>query len=383
MHLLTEQNPFIIWAILLSLSAFAFWFETTRVGKHISGPAILIVMAFIFSELRILPKSSSIYETIWGYFLPIAIPLLLFQANLKTIIKESGRLLLIFLFGALGTLLGAILAYYIFDLGVYSAEFTGIFAATYIGGSMNFAAVSQTLGLANSSLLSAALTADNIAGTIYLLLLAVLPSITAFTRHFPSSDSRVQHMNRLPGKDQSDPGNKEVPFTVLYFAGALALSVGICAFADLVSTMVGMASITMLLITSFTVFLATSAPKSMKKLAGGDRSIGMLIMYLFLVSVGAGADITQLIDLAPIFLFFGATIISIHFLIIVLAGRMLQYRFEEVLIASNACVLGPPSASALAAARGWDHLITPAILIGTLGYTIANFIGVILSKTLQ
>lgn len=383
MHLTTVQSPFIIWTILLALSAFAFWFETTRIGKHISGPAILIVLAFLLSELKIIPKSSSVYETIWDYFLPIAIPLLLFQANLKTIVSESGRLLVIFLFGALGTFLGAILAYKFFDLGAYSAEFTGIFTATYIGGSMNFAAVSQALGIQDSNMLSAALAADNIAGTVYLLMLAVLPSISGFARLFTASNSQAHNINIQPEKTEVDPDNKEAPFTVLYLTTALALSVGICAFADLVSTMVGLTSITMLLITSFTVLLATAAPKSMKKLAGGDRHIGMLIMYLFMVSVGAGADVNQLINLAPVFLLFAGTIISVHFLIITFAGKALKYRFEEVLTASNACVLGPPAAAALAAARGWDHLITPAILIGTLGYTIANFLGVIVSKILQ
>ena len=48
----------------------------------------------------------------------------------------------------------------------------------------------------------------------------------------------------------------------------------------------------------------------------------------------------------------------------------------EALVASNACIMGPATAAAIAAGQGWRGLVTPGLLIGILGYVIANFLGV-------
>jgi uncharacterized membrane protein len=55
----------------------------------------------------------------------------------------------------------------------------------------------------------------------------------------------------------------------------------------------------------------------------------------------------------------------------------------EVMIASNACILGPAPAAALAASKGWQPLVAPGILVGLLGYAIATFIGVALTEVLK
>ena len=48
--------------------------------------------------------------------------------------------------------------------------------ASYIGGSVNFAAVSQSLGLAPGPLLAASMAADNIAMAAYLTAIMVIPA---------------------------------------------------------------------------------------------------------------------------------------------------------------------------------------------------------------
>eukprot|EP01018_Ginkgo_biloba_P005586 Gb_16650 [translate_table: standard] len=43
-----------------------------------------------------------------------------------------------------------------------------------------------------------------------------------------------------------------------------------------------------------------------------------------------------------------------------------------ILVASNANVGGPATAAAMANCRGWKELVQPAVLVGTLGYTISQ-----------
>jgi uncharacterized membrane protein len=66
----------------------------------------------------------------------------------------------------------------------------------------------------------------------------------------------------------------------------------------------------------------------------------------------------------------------VHLVLIVVLGRLFRLDLAEVMIASNACILGPAPAAALAAGKGWRKLIAPGILVGLFGYAIATFLGV-------
>jgi uncharacterized membrane protein len=51
---------------------------------------------------------------------------------------------------------------------------------------------------------------------------------------------------------------------------------------------------------------------------------------------------------------------------------------KELYLASNANVGGPTTAAAMALSKNWNTLIIPALLVGTIGYATATFIGVLL-----
>lgn len=58
-----------------------------------------------------------------------------------------------------------------------------------------------------------------------------------------------------------------------------------------------------------------------------------------------------------------------------LLGKVFQIDLEHILLASNATVGGPTTASAMAIAKGWGSLVGPILVVGTLGYIIGNYIG--------
>ena len=66
---------------------------------------------------------------------------------------------------------------------------------------------------------------------------------------------------------------------------------------------------------------------------------------------------------------------------LLLLGRVLRLSIPELVIASNAAVLGATTAPALAAAKGWRDLVTPAVLVGVLGYALGTFIGTLIFRT--
>ena len=158
-----------LWAVLLSAAAFGLWAERTRWGSKLSGAVIAIGATFVLSNLRIIPVAAPAYDVVWGYFVPLAIPLLLFRANIFRILKEAGPTLLAFMAGGVGTVLGTLLAFRLIPLGPEGHKLAGIFCATYIGGSMNYVATSQALDLQSGDLLTAGIAADNLVMTLYFL----------------------------------------------------------------------------------------------------------------------------------------------------------------------------------------------------------------------
>lgn len=59
--------------------------------------------------------------------------------------------------------------------------------------------------------------------------------------------------------------------------------------------------------------------------------------------------------------------LTTHVVVSVAGGRFLKLPMEAVLTASNANVGGPATAAATASARGWHHMVQPAVLTGSLG----------------
>ena len=115
--LIASDDTWVLWAVLLSLAALGLWAERTRWGQRVSGYAICILAAITLSNLRVIPIDAPVYDVVWDYFVPLAIPLLLFKADLRRVIRESGPTLLAFTVGAVGTVLGTILAFFTVALG--------------------------------------------------------------------------------------------------------------------------------------------------------------------------------------------------------------------------------------------------------------------------
>ena len=182
--LITSNDTWALWAVLLVLAAVGLWLERTYVGARLSGAALTLVLAFLLTNMGIIPAEAKVYSTVWTFLVPLAIPLLLFNADLRRIPRESGLTLVACMTGVLGTMAGTIVAFYSVSLGDNSWRFAAIFSATLIGGPMNYHAVAQTVGLQSSGLLSAGIAAENLLRTIYFLILFSLPVFWGLRRSF-------------------------------------------------------------------------------------------------------------------------------------------------------------------------------------------------------
>jgi uncharacterized membrane protein len=61
---------------------------------------VSILVGLAASNLGIIANEAPAYSVVLGFLLPMAVPLLLFRADLRRVIKSTGTLLLAFLLGA-------------------------------------------------------------------------------------------------------------------------------------------------------------------------------------------------------------------------------------------------------------------------------------------
>jgi uncharacterized membrane protein len=154
------QNSWILLSILTGFASFSLWAEkNTKWGKAMGCTNIALVAGLILVNLKIVPTWSDVYGVVFSYMVPIAIALLLFSANLRSILVIAKKLVPVFLLGSIATMIAATIAALIFDLGPQSHIVYGMLTGTYIGGSANLAAVGNGLGV-DSSMFVAVNAAD-------------------------------------------------------------------------------------------------------------------------------------------------------------------------------------------------------------------------------
>ena len=377
--LIGPDQDFALWAVLIALAAFGFWCERFPWGRKYSGVMLLMTAAIVLANLRIIPTSAPTYDVVWNYLVPIAIPLLLFQADLKRIVQESGPTLVAFVIGSAAVVAGTFVGVSLLDLGPDEAELAGIFTGTYIGGSLNFAAVAQASGMQDGSMLAAAVAADNVVTNLHFLLIIFLPGIAWMARNYPT-----HHM------DNAEQFSSEYRVSVhriadLDIAGllaALALAFVLAALGKLLAELATVPQFAILVTTALTLMVATFAPRQISKLSGHSEA-GNVLMFIFLASIGATADLWQLIDIGPVLFVFAAIIIIVHLSILFSLGKVLKLDLAELAMASAVCIGGPSSAAALASAKGWHNLLIPGVLAGSFGYAIGSFIGITVVEWLR
>ena len=119
--------------------------QTYRWAAKASGPVLALVGAMVLSNLKITPTQSPTYEAVNDYLVPVAIPLLLMRADVRRIVRTTGTTFAAFHVSALGTIVGALLAAWLFR-GAFEKlpEVTGIMTASYTGWAVNFFAVKES-----------------------------------------------------------------------------------------------------------------------------------------------------------------------------------------------------------------------------------------------
>lgn len=393
---ISPDDTWFLWMFITGWAAVSIYLEQRFAwASKISGAIIALLGAVLLSNLGIIPTESHVYDAVWDYVVPLAIPLLLFQANIRQIWKKSSRLLIIFLLSSIATVAGAIVAFLTFkDYIPYLDKITAMMTGSYTGGGVNFAAMSAKFETPGE-MVSATTVADNLMMAMFFLVLFAVPSIDFIRKKFSTpyideieSNIVIDDEAKTQAASFWERNEMSLKDIALSVASAFVLVTVSFKLADFIGTTLpeaGDANILLslvrgifadqyLLLTTLTVFAVLLFPTYFENI-NGTREIGTFLIYLFFVVIGVPASIVVIVKTAPLLFAFVLIIALANIIITLLFGKVFKFTLEESLLVSNANLGGPTTAAAMAIAKGWTDLIVPILLVGTLGYVFGNYLG--------
>ena len=397
--LVAADDTWALMAILVFFVAVSMVLEQKYMwASKISGAIVALIFALVLSNLAIIPTNSVLYDDIiWGYAVPMGIPLLLLQCNIKNIWKETGRTLIVFLIGAAGTVVGAFVAYallhnYIPELKAVAAMMTG----SYIGGGVNFSALALEFE-ASGEIIGSTTVADNLLMAIFFLVLIAVAGNKWFRKVYTHPHIDEVAKNGLDSSQtqaaaywkRKDISLKDIAINFAYCVIVvwLAKLIGKGLSAVIPTSNVVLSIINTFFgsqyvwITTISMLVATFGEKQVAKV-NGSMEIGTFLIYLFTFVIGVPASIVQIILNTPLLLCFTLIMVVINLAFCLIGGKLIHADLEECILACNANIGGPTTAAGMAIAQGWSKLVGPIMLIGTFGYVIGTYLGILVGGIL-
>lgn len=375
------MSPVLTLFAMAAIVLASLWLERhVKAFGKLGSAATAIIVALVLSNAGLIPGQSPVYDFLMGQGVLAGIVLILLSVNLKSIRDAGTPMLVAFVIGAVGSGIGAIVMGAIVHstIGGDTWKLSGQFAATYIGGGMNYAAVGQDLGTA-PTLFSAGIAADVIITAIWLVACLVIPAWLDRRAGVPT-DAGAPGAPGAPGAAiAADPdsmmaklSSSVVPMTLVDFAGLATVALGIMWASELLAAWMPIVPKVLWLTT---LALVAAQVRFIARL-NGAVVFGNSLLLLFLASNGAKSIIARIVDVGPAIFYFAAGVVAIHGIIIFGIGRLFRMNGDLLSIASQANVGGSTTAMALAGARRRPDLILPGVAVGMLGNAAGNYAGI-------
>ena len=253
--LIKADDVWLIWSVILLGVALSIWLEQRFTwAAKLSGPVVAMCIALALSNTGIMPTTTEVeqldsqgevirndagetittpgvYEFIMGDLVPLALPLLLFRANIFQIFRTTGPMFVAFHVAALGTVIGAFLAAFTLHKSLTDVwQMAAIMTGSYSGGAVNFMAVAGSYGT-SSSVKSSLIVADAFIMTLMFMVLLLIAGARWARRLFPHPHtSDVVDSRKLAAEHWKRKG-----ISLFDIAAALAVAVAVVTLAKYTS----------------------------------------------------------------------------------------------------------------------------------------------------
>ncbi len=364
--------------VLIGTCAFFFWLERQtrwRLFQYLPPLIFIYLLPVIFSNTGVIPTQSAVYETIRAYILPMMLVLLLLKVDVRAAIRVMGRGIYVMLFGTLGVVLGAPIAYLLVRKWLSPAGWKafGTLAGSWIGGTGNMAGVSEMIDTPGTEF-GLAVLGDT---TIYLIWLPIMLSSKRlefwFARFTNVSPDRLKQMELAATelkKDERVPTLQDYLYLLFVASGVTWLANAAAESLPEIGPLVSEGTWRILCVTTVGLMVSCTPVRHIP----GSHNFAMALVYIFVSRMGAVAELSGVAGQAIPFLLGCLFWIFFHGGFCLLGAKLFRVDVHTAAIASAANIGGAASAP-IVAAHHKESLVPASILMALLGYAIGNYAG--------
>ncbi len=315
--------------------------------------------------------------------IPLAIPLLLFQADL-TKLREHGRTtLLSFVIAVVSVFLGT-LGVMLSMRGVLPmpGKVAGMVMSVYIGGTPNLVSVQRALEV-NEETFGLVYAATTFVSTFYFVFLLTVAK-PLLQRFFPKHPD-PEPMKGLEEEDEvSEESESKRRFWSLQDVKHGVMSLGasiICVLMSVgitylvIGELKGEAFSLGVILSLTTLAIIGSFIRKLREIPTHEP-IGMFFILIFCVSAGTMMDVSRLVATGGTILQFTAlavlAFLPIHFVL----HRLFKIDLDTTITMSVATMFGPPFIPAVVQAIDNRSVLLPCMTMGFLGYAVGTYLGI-------
>ncbi|GGP82516.1 DUF819 domain-containing protein [Shewanella ulleungensis] len=331
------------------------------------------------------------------YIMPSCLTLLIISVDIKSMLMLGPKIIVLFLVGSIGIILGGPLSLYIFSLlspelinwEGSAAAWRGMatLAGNWIGGTANQLAMKEVYAV-DDNMFAIMISVNVVFSALWMSFLLFCAN------HANAIDSKLKADNNgintlvesinLRDKTQSKI-KLPLPSLSSYMA-IFAVAFGVTGFAHLGADLLvpffsqhypqsEKLSFTshffwiVIIVTSVSIALSYTKVRRLER--QGASKISTALLYLLIATMGLKMDLTMINDF-PIYFAIGFVWLGFHALLILIAGLIIKAPLAYMAISSQCCIGGAASSPIVAMAFN-RHLAPVAVMLSVFGYAWANY----------
>lgn len=377
-------DGFLFISLLIAIAAILVYLDKARglpVFRYVPGFVFLYLIAALLNTVGVFGESDSIDAVGGGVkdaLLPAMIMLLLFQCDVRKIIKLGPKLLLTYAATAVSIMLGFIITFAVLKGALEAEAWKGLaaLAASWTGGSANMAAVQGILN-PPENIFGHVLIVDTIVYSVWLLVMfssvGISDKFNAWTKADTSAlPSRAASTGE--GGEKSSADEEKMDLVALFrvlaiglFGSALATVIG--GKLPEIGVVVNSTTWTILIVSVVGLIIGSTKYGKM----AGASDVAYIMLYIIIGVIAAGSDFTSLVE-APIYLLAGLMVVTIHFVLMIIYAKLTKTELFSLAVASTANIGGVASAPVVAGAFNRE-LVPVGVLFALIGAFAGTFFG--------
>ncbi len=356
------------------------------VMNKIGSVLIAYFFGLIIGNSGLMPDNAQIVQKNFSELsVLLALPLLLFSANIKQWMKIAGKTMLSGLLVTIAVIIVVVSGYFIFAKDITDGwKVAGLLTGVYTGGTPNMASIKTALNVTPDMFIITH-TYDMLVCTFFLLLamtvfqrfgLLFLPAFKSNSKmNVEAEIEKANDMENYKGilkKENRLPLLKSFGLSVLILATGGSLSMLV---PEDYSAVTAILTITTLGISLSLIPAINKIPKTFH--------LGMYFILIFSLVVATMGDLTTISNISEEIFFYVLYVVFGSMVLNLIFSAIFRIDVDTAIITITSLIFSPPFVPVVAAKLNNKEIILSGLTVGIIGYAIGNYLGIIIAYALK